>query len=154
MTQTVKPTRRALQTHFDAVVYFFSILDAEMISDLLDDKLMYLDYHKHQFIQKIDDLFFFLNQSGETKLIPLVDDEPLPVKGSFGITFEGSKSAYYLEIIFEVDEHGYITDIYEIEESQEEFRFSSERERLFINQFSMDEEQKYLTFDDDEDIWN
>jgi len=153
---TTNTPRRALKSHFDAVVYFFSLLDSEMISDLLDSDRMYQGFPKHIFVRKLGDLFHDLRKLGDSRLMAMVDDEPLPINGNFGVTFEGNITSLYLEIVFEVDEVGFITDIYEVPESTEnkESQFSK-RQRVFIDQFS--DNDLSFTFgeeDDSSDGWD
>lgn|GEM_PF-2450555 len=156
MKTTTNTPRRALKSHFDAVVYFFSLLDSEMISDLLDSDRMYQGFPKHIFVRKLGDLFHDLRKLGDSRLMAMVDDEPLPINGNFGVTFEGNITSLYLEIVFEVDEVGFITDIYEVPESTEnkESQFSK-RQRVFIDQFS--DNDLSFTFgeeDDSSDGWD
>jgi len=122
------------------------MLDAEMISDLLDEKLTYQDFPKHIFIRKLGDLFHNLKSLGDTKLIAMVDDAPLPVGGNFGVSFEGNNSCLFMDIVFEVDEVGYITDIYEITDMDPEESILSVRQRVYIDNFSSTEH----LLDDDE----
>lgn len=136
MEGTKKKPRRSLQSHFDAVVHFFTLLDIEMISDLLDEKLTYQDFPKHIFIRKLGDLFYDLQKLGDTRLIAMVDDDPLPVGGNFGVSFEGNESCLFMDIVFEVDEIGYITDIYEITDVDTEESIHSPRQRVFIDNFT------------------
>jgi len=127
-----------------------------MISDLLDSDRMYQGFPKHIFVRKLGDLFHDLRKLGDSRLMAMVDDEPLPINGNFGVTFEGNITSLYLEIVFEVDEVGFITDIYEVPESTEnkESQFSK-RQRVFIDQFS--DNDLSFTFgeeDDSSDGWD
>ncbi len=45
----IKTTK--LITQVDAIIYFIQKLDAEMVSDILDDNLTYQEFPKHIFIQ-------------------------------------------------------------------------------------------------------
>lgn len=138
MESVQKTTRRPLKTHFDAVVYFFTRMDAEMISDLLDSEREYQGFVRHVFIRKLGDLFHDLIALGDTKLVAMVEDGPLPVDGNYGVTFEGNNSSLYLDVVFEVDEIGYITDIYEVInvlDDEEEIEIYSKKQRVYIDQF-------------------
>jgi len=151
MESTPIQYRRALKSHFDAVVYFFTRMDVEMISDLLDSDRQYQGYARHVFIRKLGDLFYDLQAMGDTKLLAMVDDDPLPTGGNFGVTFEGDNTALYMDVVFEVDELGYITDIYELTESVNTDSTFSKRQRVFIDQFVKEE----LDFSiDDDDDWH
>ncbi len=132
METTAVIRRRALKTHFDAVVYFFTKFDTDMISDLLADDCTYQDMSKHRFVRKLGDLFQDLQRLGDTKLLAMVDDTPLPIDGSYGVTFEGNNTALFIEVVFEVDEIGFITDIYEVEETVFEEETFTIRQRVFI----------------------
>lgn len=149
MEGTETKLRRSLKTHFDAVVHFFTTLDSEMISDLLDDKLTYQDFPKHIFIRKIGDLFHDLKLLGDTRLIAMVDDDPLPVGGNFGVSFEGNHSCLFMDIVFEVDEIGYITDIYELTDVDTEDSVHSVRQRVFIDNFMASSYSMGIDDDDD-----
>lgn len=142
--------RRPLKSHFDALVYFFSKMDADMIFDLLDDQRAYQGFERHVFVRKLGDLFYDLHTMGETQLHPLVDDGPLPVDGNFGVTFECVNTSLYLDIVFEVDEIGYVIDIYEISDVVEDDYANSKRQRIFIDQFVESDED---LFADDDDRW-
>jgi len=148
METTHIQTRRSLKTHFDAVVYFFTKFDSEMISTLLDDSIEYQGFPKHLFIRKLGDLFHDLIKLGDTRLIAMVDDGPLPVNGNFGVTFEGDETSLFMDVVFEVDEIGYITDIYEVADMAEDQGQFSKRQRVFIDQFA-DSDMTISLGDDD-----
>ena len=148
METTSTLTRRPIKTHFDAVVHFFSVMDADMIFDLLDSKLLYQGFPRHVYARKLGDLFYDLKSMGDTKLVPLLDNALLPKDGDFGVTFEGDITNLYIDIVFEVDEVGYITDIYEISDIIDDDYASSKRRRVYIDQF-VDLEND-LSIDDDD----
>jgi len=147
--------RRALKTHFDAVVYFFTKMDADMIFDLLDSDREYQGFQRHVFVRKVGDLFHDLQTMGDTRLIAMVDNDPLPVDGNFGVTFEGNNTNLYLDVIFEVDSIGFITDIYEITDVLDEGYLSPKRQRVFIDQqlddsgISFEGDDSFPDIDDD-----
>lgn len=152
MESTQLQYRRALKSHFDAVVYFFTKLDVEMISDLLDCDREYQGFSRHIFIRKLGDLFYDLQMLGDTKLLAMVDDDPLPVGGNFGVTFEGNNTALYMDVVFEVDDMGFITDIYELSDSVNIDSKFSKRHRVYIDQF-VEQELDFSTDEDDDRLF-
>jgi len=85
-------TRPALKTQLDAVVYFFTKMDSEMISSLLDDQLTYQDYSKHLFVRKLGDLFFEFSQLGDFLLLVEKGECYGCSCGLSGYSFIGNKS--------------------------------------------------------------
>ena len=152
--------RRPLTSHFDALVYFFSRMDAEMIFDLLDEHLFYQGFERPEFVRKLEGLFHDLQSMGETVLKPLVDDGPLPLDGNFGVTFESAATSLYLDVVFDVDDTGYVTDIYEISDVVEDEYSNSKRQRIYIDQhvdtaedLFADDDDRWLDSDIDDDLF-
>ena len=109
------PELPTLKTQSDAVIFFISQLDIDMIDDLLDDR-NYQELSKSQFITKLSTAFDQLRAQGNTILNLIF--EPCQYRSCYMncycIIFQGDKSNHFLELIFETDK-GRVTDIYECE---------------------------------------
>lgn len=137
--------RPILKTQFDAVIHFFSKMDADMISTLLDDDKTYQDFSKILFVRKLGDLFFEFSQLGDTFLV-LDRGECYGCScGVSGYSFVGNKSKSYVDIVFMRDENKKVTDIYECGEFFNKHSKIEKKNRLFLD--------KYVDFDveDEED---
>jgi len=141
-------TRPALKTQLDAVVYFFTKMDSEMISSLLDDQLTYQDYSKHLFVRKLGDLFFEFSQLGDFLLLVEKGECYGCSCGLSGYSFIGNKSRSFVDIVFMSDEKGNITDIYECGEFFNKRSKYRKKNKLYLD--------KYVDFDlddDEDDLW-
>jgi len=142
-------TRPALNTQLDAVVHFFSKMDVEMVSTLLDAQISYQDYSKSMFIRKLGDLFFEFTQLGDNHLL-LEKGECYGCSCGFsGYTFIGNESLSYIDIVFVSDSEGKISDIYECGEFFNKRAKIKKKNRLYLD--------KYVDFDfdeDEDDLWD
>ena len=115
MNSSKTPT---LKTQPDAVLFFISRMDIEMLEDILDDRI-YQELSKPQFIAKLGIAFDQLKSKGNTTLNMIY--EPCCNRSCdmicYGITFQGNKSNHFLEMIFETEKDR-VTDIYECEFSK------------------------------------
>ena len=141
-------TRPALNTQLDAVVHFFTRMDVEMVSTLLDDKITYQEYGKSLYIRKLGDLFFEFSQLGDTKLLVEKGECYGCSCGVSGYTFVGSNSHAYIDFVFVADTEGRISDIYECGEFFNKRAKIKKDNRLFLD--------KQVDFDlneDEDDLW-
>lgn len=142
-------TRPALKTQLDAVVHFFTKMDVEMVSTLLDDQISYQDYNKSLFIRKLGDLFFEFSQVGDKYLV-LEKGECCGCScGVSGYTFIGNESHSFIDIVFVSDSDGNISDIYECGEFFNKRAKIKRKNKLYLD--------KYVDFDleeDEDDSWD
>ena len=141
-------TRPTLDTQLDAVVHFFTKMDVEMVSTLLDDTLTYQEYTKSLFIRKLGDLFFEFYQLGDSTLLVEKGECYGCTCGVSGYTFVGNASHAYIDIVFAADSEGQITDIYECGEFFNKRAKIKKGNRLFID--------PYVDFgsdEDEDDLW-
>lgn len=139
--------RPALKTQLDAVVHFFTKMDVEMVSTLLEDNITYQDYNKSLFIRKLGDLFFEFSQLGDFLLLVEKGECYGCSCGVSGYTFVGNKSRSYIDIVFVSDSEGNISDIYECGEFFNKRAKVSKKNRLYLD--------KYIDFEleDEDDYW-
>lgn len=141
-------TRPALKTQLDAVIHFFTKMDVDMVSTLLDNQTTYQDYNKSLFIRKLGDLFFEFSQLGNMALFVEKGECYGCSCGVSGYTFIGNKSHSYIDIVFVSDAEGKISDIYECGEF-----FNKRAKFKKVNRLYLD---KYIDFEleeDEDDSW-
>lgn len=131
--------RREIKTHVDAVVHFIQVLDEEMVFDLLDDVSTYQDMPRHIFISKLGEVFDVLEKSGDEFL-----NASLKIDGVYdgikvqGYSFVGNNSKNYIDLMFEIDHQGYVTDIFEYEDVDEKIPYGTKEARLFLEDYVYD----------------
>lgn len=155
----MKTTRPQLNTQLDAVIYFISKMDAEMIHDLLNEDYSYQDYNKWHFTRKLGDLFFEFKSYGDQFLI--IDQGRCHgcSFGKIGFSFVGNKSGHFIDFVFETNSEGVITDMYECGELCHRDLNHRKRNRLFLDHYDvfdvdpdeMDDQEDQDDFYDDYD---
>lgn len=132
-------TLPTLHTHEEAVLWFISRLDWEMVSDLLDEDRTYQDFPKWEFINKLRNVFEKFTSQGDTHLLIF----PGRCNGysccnfkTGGYIFYGNRTKDYFNLIFELDDNQYVTDMYQCFKFKTtlEPKFASGRP-IFINDF-------------------
>lgn len=148
-------SRPKLATQADAVIYFFTKMDDEMIDDLLIGDRQYQEMPKTTFVRKLSMLFDTFEELGDLHLMRAnrVDGE-FNGKDVTAITYIGNNSHNFVDILFEKDKNGYITDMYEFEDPESDRDFGFQEGRLFIDNFELYDEDGYedAGFDEDEDF--
>jgi len=116
----LKPsTPPTLQSHEEAVMYFISQMDIEMINTILDEDRTYQDFEKWFFISKLQKAFDKFSEGGDTRLLIFrghCNHCDCPNKGKSGYFFYGDKTKNYFNLIFELDDNEHVTDLYECED--------------------------------------
>lgn len=147
-------SRPKLATQADAVIYFFTKMDHEMIDDLLVDDRFYQEMPKSTFVRKLSMLFATFEELGDLHLMRAnrVDGE-FNGKNVTAITYIGNKSHNFVDILFEKDQNGYITDMYEFEDPESDRDFGCQEGRLFIDNFEFYDDDDYedAGFDEEDD---
>ncbi len=121
----------SLKDQVNAVIYFISILDTEMIELILDDGPTYQNMKKSEFIQKLGNALQEFQKSGDTKLLITTGRCSGCNPADCGISFIGNRSNNYLDLIFHTNK-GRITDMFECAVFQCD-TVSSKRKRIFID---------------------
>lgn len=138
-----------IKTQLDAVLYFVSKMDVDMVSTLLEDERSYQDLAKGLFIRKLGDLFHEFRQLGDFTLLVDRGECYGCSCGVSGFTFVGNKSRAYIDMVFIVDEAGQILDIYECGEFFNKRSKVKKKHRLYLD--------KYVDFnledEEDDDYW-
>lgn len=106
-----KVRRRKLTTQYEAIVFFISQLDIEMVEAFLDEKVVYQNFSKSIFIGKLNNTFKQFEQEGNRILTVHKGSCEGCSKGCKGFTFLGSKG-HYMDLLF-LQDKGKIKDIYE-----------------------------------------
>ena len=132
---SVPPT---LQSHEEAVMYFISQMDLEMLNALLDKKT-YQDFPKWEFIMKLQRAFDEFAEAGETHLFIFpgrCNSCDCPNKGKSGYLFYSEKTKDYFNLIFELDDNRHVTDLYECSNFKESVKTDFEiGSRKWIDNF-------------------
>jgi hypothetical protein len=103
-----------LHSHLGCVLYHIQRFDIEMVAELLQDNITYMDYDKDVFIDKLNAALNVFKQKGDTYLDRMsghCSSKKCNYKKS-GFSFIGNKSNLYLDLIFEI-ENDLISDIFE-----------------------------------------
>ena len=103
---------RPITNQKDAVIYFITKLDVEMLNDILDENLKYQDFEKHKFLSKLQDVFVNFIELGETVLDIYEGKCNECNKCDTGISFIGNNSKNYIDLTIKSDQ-GKVTDIFE-----------------------------------------
>ena len=87
----------------EAVLYYLSKMDLDMVSLVLDEQRTYSDATKDVFIEKLKEVFVNFSSKGDTelRLIPGRCDDCHCHKGHTGYSFVGNQSNYRLNLIVE-----------------------------------------------------
>ena len=104
-----------IKTHADAIIYFFTQLDLDMIDKLLDQNKGYMEYTKVDFIINLNVVFEKFLLAGDTNLIKhdgTCDNIGCHNSKGQGIKFVGNFSKNYLDLIIFV-EKGIVVDFAE-----------------------------------------
>lgn len=145
--------RPALKTQLDAVIHFITKMDSDMISTLLSDQYTYQDFTKTLFIRKLGDLFWEFSQLGDFQLIKERGECYGCSCGVKGYSFIGNKSKSFIDIVFIVNEHGQILDIYECGEFFNKTSKLKKKNRLYLDKnvdFEFEDEDDDF-FEDEDD---
>ena len=97
----------------EAIKYFITQMDIEMIEAFLDAKKTYQDMQKDKFLSKLERVFQIFNESGDSSLIPYQGRCNSCYKDKIGYTFVGNYSFNYISIIVD-SEKGTINDMFAI----------------------------------------
>lgn len=96
----------------EAIKYFITQMDIEMIEAFLDDKKTYQDMQKNKFLSKLERVFQSFTNFGDTILVPYQGRCNNCYKDKLGYTFVGNLSFNYISIIVD-SEKGTINDMFE-----------------------------------------
>jgi hypothetical protein len=131
---------KELNTHLGCVLYHLQRFDIQMVSDLLQDDITYMEYSKNVFVEKLSIALQEFRQHGDLYLERISDycDSNMCNHKKVCYTFIGNKSKLYMALIF-VLENGLIADIYECT------KFKTNRKYLNL-QFKIIVDDKNLPF--------
>ena len=100
-----------IKSQEDAVKYFFSQMDIEMLGDILDENITYQKFPKDYFLEKLQTAFNQFEKAGDKYLTMHYGLCRKCSEGCRGVTFLG-KNGHYIDVLF-LAEGGIIKDIYE-----------------------------------------
>lgn len=152
MNASPSTSRKKIKSQVDAVIYFFSKMDDEMIADLLFDDRRYQDMNLTMFMRKLGDLFATFEELGDRFLL-----EANRVEGSYkgtnvvALSFIGDRSHNFIDILFEVTEEGEILDMYEFEDPEADLELEDKEARLFLDNYALHDEDDDYEENDEED---
>lgn len=109
-------TPPTLHTHEDAVLWFISRLDWEMVSELLDEDRTYQNFPKWEFINKLRNAFEQFTAQGDTCLLVFpgrCDSCNCDNYKKSGYILYGNHTKNYIQLIVELDDNERISDLYE-----------------------------------------
>ena len=107
--------KEALLTHIDIVLYYFTLMDVDMINDLLDNDRTYQDFAKDKFILKLDYAFTRFKEMGDDYLTHFSGtcESGICVNANCkGYSFVGNHSKNNMNLIFDI-KNGHVLDIYD-----------------------------------------
>ncbi len=103
--------RGKLTTQYDAIVYFISMLDIEMVDAFLDEDISYQDFSKKTFVHKLGAALEQYKQLAQN-VNSIHNGECVGCnKGCKGLTFL-SENGCYMDIIFKI-ENNRIIDMFD-----------------------------------------
>lgn len=105
-----------LHSHEDAILWFISQFDWEMVSDLLDDHRSYEDLPKQKFIATLRTTFEQMQSEGDERLLVFsgrCHDCNCSNYKKNGYIFCGNHTKQYFALLVETDEHLHVTDLYQ-----------------------------------------
>jgi hypothetical protein len=103
-----------LNSHLGCVLYHIQRFDMEMVYDLLDGHLTYMNYSKDVFIQKLSEVLIAMKKTGDTYLnrISGFDSSKKYQCRKTGFSFVGNKTNMHFDLLFDTT-NGQVTDIQE-----------------------------------------
>lgn len=138
MKTETNQTLPTLYTHEEAVLWFISRLDWEMVNELLDDERTYQNFPKWEFIAKLRNAFGQFTSQGDTRLLIFsgscnsCDCSNYKKKGYI---FYGNHTKNHINLIIELDDNEHITDMYECEDFKTTFTPNFQpAHRIFIDE--------------------
>jgi hypothetical protein len=115
MSSNMLKKNQHLKTQAEAVLYFITRLDIDMVNQLLDPSRTYADLPKSRFIEKLGVAFNkFIHAGDESLYLEAGFCASLDCDncGCLGYTFVGDISGHYLDLIF-MEKDGIVTDIFD-----------------------------------------
>lgn len=121
----------------EAIKYFITQMDIEMIEAFLDAKKTYQDMQKDKFLSKLERVFQIFKESGDSALIPYQGRCNNCFKDKVGFTFVGNYSFNYISIIVD-SEKGTINDMFECSDFINKDQSLLLNKKLYIDEFVFD----------------
>ena len=121
----------------EAIKYFITQMDIEMIEAFLDATKTYQDMQKDKFLSKLERVFQIFNESGDTFLITYQGKCNNCYKDKIGYTFVGDYSFNYISIIVDA-EKGTINDMFECSDFINKDQSLILNKKLYIDEFVFD----------------
>ena len=121
----------------EAIKYFITQMDIEMIEAFLDAKKTYQDMQKDKFLSKLERVFQIFKESGDSVLIPYQGRCNNCYKDKIGYTFVGDYSFNYISIIVDT-EKGTINDMFECSDFINKDQSLILNKKLYIDEFVFD----------------
>ena len=121
----------------EAIRYFITQMDIEMIEAFLDETKTYQDMQKDKFLSKLERVFQIFNESGDSALIPYQGKCNNCYKDKIGYTFVGDYSFNYISIIVDA-EKGTINDMFECSDFINKDQSLILNKKLYIDEFVFD----------------
>ena len=121
----------------EAIKYFITQMDIEMIEGFLDATKTYQDMEKDKFLSKLERVFQIFNESGDSSLITYQGKCNSCCKDKIGYTFVGDYSFNYISIIVDA-EKGTINDMFECSDFINKDQSLILNKKLFIDEFVFD----------------
>jgi hypothetical protein len=121
----------------EAIKYFITQMDIEMIEAFLDAKKTYQDMQKDRFLSKLERVFQIFKESEDSALIPYQGRCNNCFKDKIGFTFVGNYSFNYISIIVDA-EKGTINDMFECSDFINKDQSLLLNKKLYIDEFVFD----------------
>jgi hypothetical protein len=121
-----------LRTLADAVRYFIQSMDIDMLYTLLDDKITYQEFHRNEFLLKLERVMEDFKSHGDTFLNAVEGRCGDCYKEKTGYLFIGNNSKRYMNLLFDLDK-GEITDLFECSNFKTQFKFRHLTRRVYVD---------------------
>jgi hypothetical protein len=121
------------RTHLEALVYFISRMDTEMVASLLDDDKNYEDVPKYEFLHLLEKAFDKFKAEGDTQLKPFAGECRHCYPTCPGQCFVGNNSRKFMPLVFEVDEEK-VTDLCECSWFEHHFSDGELKGRVWLKE--------------------
>ncbi|MFM6935174.1 MAG: hypothetical protein ACKOXP_06995 [Flavobacteriales bacterium] len=121
-----------LRSLADAVRYFMQSMDIDMLYTLLDDQLTYQEFHRNEFLLKLERVMEDFKSNGDTFLNAIEGRCGDCYKDKSGYLFVGNNSKRYMNLLFDL-EKGEIKDLFECSNFKTQFKFRHLTQRIYID---------------------
>lgn len=128
-------TDNKIQSHKEAVIYFISRLDLEMLDAILDEQYNYNDYGKEELLYNLRIVFEQFEEGGDAFLEVHKSscDCSLKNESHNAVTFIGNSSKRFLDLIVQCEKDK-VVDVFECASMKNHDNSIQKGERIFLDE--------------------